>query len=101
MRYLLVATLVAAFAVMMSALAVADPNPSSPPAHRHYVISPNGTYREVGPDLCGHPNNGGIRRAFDQFHANVHVAGAPGLHNHSGAEVDAVFGCGNAPPDGQ
>ena len=100
MRYLLVATLVAAFAVMMSAIAVADPNPSSPPAHRHYVISPNGTYREVGPDLCGNPSSSGIRRAFDQFHANVHVANQ-GLHNHNGAEVDAVFGCGFAPPDGQ
>ncbi|MDX6554835.1 MAG: hypothetical protein QOD86_1030 [Miltoncostaeaceae bacterium] len=104
--FLMVATLVAALAVMMTAMAVADPNLPNIGAHRHYVISPNGTYREVGPDLCDHPGNAGIQNAFNQFHANVHrgIDGAsigpvaPGLHNGRGAEITAVGGCGSTPP---
>lgn len=45
-------------------------------AHRHFI---NGN--EVGPNLCDNPDNPGIQKAFQQFHANVH-RGAPGLHDH-------------------
>ena len=109
MRWMLIATLVAAFAVMMSAMAAADPNLPSVNAHRHYIAAPNGTFHEVGPDLCGNPNHAGIKKAFSQFHNNVHVASspgalgdaAPGLHDHRGAEITAVFPCTAPPPNSQ
>jgi hypothetical protein len=61
--------------------------------HRHYI---NGV--EVGPRYCDNLTNAGIKKAFIQFHANVHshlgVTGeigplAPGLHNGSGPEITA------------
>jgi hypothetical protein len=109
MRWLLIATLVAAFAVMMASMAAADPNLPSVNAHRHYVQSPNGTYQAVGPNLCDNLDTAGIKKAFSQFHNNVHVASspgaigdaAPGLHDHRGAELVATFPCSAGPPNGQ
>jgi hypothetical protein len=67
----------------------ADPNLPNVPPHRHWI---NGN--QVGPDLCDNLNNPGIRKAFNQFHNNLHVAGpasigpaAPGLHNGQGGEI--------------
>jgi hypothetical protein len=106
LRVLSVATLVAAVAVMMSAMATADPNLPSVGPHRHYIASPNGTFQEVGPDLCDNPTNPGITKAFSQFHNNIHVASspgaigdpAPGLHEHARAGIISR-GC-TAPPPG-
>jgi hypothetical protein len=67
----------------------ADPNLPNVPAHRHWI---NGV--QVGPDICDHPNDPGIQRAFNEFHNNLHVAtqyaigpAAPGLHDGRGAEI--------------
>jgi hypothetical protein len=70
----------------------ADPNLRNVPPHRHYVRTSSGLV-EVGPRVCDDPN---LQRAFDQFHNNIHVAtgssigpAAPGLHNFTGAELQA------------
>jgi hypothetical protein len=83
---------------------LADPNLPNVPAHRHYVVSPTGAMIEVGPRLCDDPTNSNLQRAFNQYHNNVHTAGAgaigpaaPGLHNGSGAEIVAR-GCSFVPP---
>jgi hypothetical protein len=67
----------------------ADPNLPNVPPHRHWI---NGV--QVGPDICDHPNDPGIQRAFNEFHNNLHIAtqyaigpAAPGLHNGLGAEI--------------
>ena len=67
----------------------ADPNLPNVPPHRHWI---NGI--QVGPDICDHPGDPGIQRAFNEFHNNLHIAtqyaigpAAPGLHNGLGAEI--------------
>jgi hypothetical protein len=97
---MLIAALVAAFAVMVTAMAGADPNPLPVGPHRHFVKNANGTLSQVGPDICAHPDDPGVQRAFLQFHANVHNAAfgnngpaAPGLHNGKGAELVVMGGC--------
>jgi hypothetical protein len=86
--------------VLMSAGSIfADPPPlPNPPFHRHYIVQPDGTQIQVGPDLCANPE---MQEAFNQFHYNVHVGsaqgpqgGAPGLDNGQGAEILGVPGCG-------
>jgi hypothetical protein len=74
----------------------ADPNLKNVPRHRHWVNTPTGELVEVGPRVCDNPD---LQRAFDQFHNNIHVASgssigpaAPGLHNFTGAELQAS-GC--------
>lgn len=77
----------------------ADPKPlDNPPLHRHYIVQPDGTRVEVGPNLCENPD---LQAAFNQFHYNVHVGslqgppgGAPGLGNGNGAEIVGAAGCG-------
>ena len=102
MRWLLIATLIAAFAAMTAAMATADPNPAFVPPHRHFVQNPDGSLSEVGPRVCDNPSPG-VMKAFLQFHANIHNASAgnngpaaPGLHNEKGAELKVFFmlGCG-------
>jgi hypothetical protein len=73
----------------------ADPNLTNVPAHRHFVNTPAGVV-EVGPRVCDDP---ALQRAFNQFHNNLHVVSgsaigpaAPGLHNFTGAELQAS-GC--------
>jgi hypothetical protein len=74
----------------------ADPNLTNVGRHRHWIKTPDGTLVEVGPRLCDDPN---LQRAFNQFHNNIHAVSpsgigpvAPGLHNHTGAEIQAS-GC--------
>ena len=85
---------VAAAAILMTADTTrADPNLGNIPQHRHFVRTPAGDLVEVGPRLCDNPE---LQRAFNQFHNNVHVVSAagigpaaPGLHNFTGAEIQA------------
>lgn len=101
------ALLGASTAIALSAfagVAIADPSdlfvPQVPP-HRHFVQTPNGDLIPVGPQICGRPE---LRKAFEQFHFNVHHSfipghgtvhtlgpqdGAPGLNNDLGAEITA------------
>ena len=78
-------------------IAIADPNLSDVPRHRHFVAMPNGAMDEVGPRFC---DNANLQNAFNQFHANIHshhlrdgssigAIGpvAPGLHNGAGPEL--------------
>ena len=104
MRWLLmVATLVAALALMMSAIAMADSNLPNIGAHRHFIKTPSGQLKPIGPDLCDNLDNAGIQMAFNQFHSNIHRAvdgsegptqAAPGLHNVKGGELVFMAGCG-------
>ncbi|QNN64274.1 hypothetical protein H9L12_07875 [Sphingomonas rhizophila] len=67
--------------------------------HQHYVLTPNGSRVEVGPNICDHPD---LQYAFNQFHYNVHHSasapgvdaetlgpqhGAPGLHDGQGGDM--------------
>lgn len=94
MRKMLIATLVAAAALGMTAIAGADPNLPNIPPHRHFVQTSQGLV-QVGPRVC---DDASLQRAFNQFHSNVHHAvpgspgpeeSAPGLHNSSGADLTA------------
>jgi len=91
----------------LARVGLADP-PSlltSPPNHRHFLVTENGLV-PVGPQVC---QDASLQQAFNQFHYNVHHSevpgigdiptlgpqdGAPGLHNGRGAEVIGVGGCG-------
>ncbi|MFL5796421.1 MAG: hypothetical protein ACJ77A_00620 [Actinomycetota bacterium] len=73
--------------------ALADPNLTNVPPHRHYILSPTGQFVQVGPRVCDDPS---LQAAFNQFHNNLHVVtssgigpAAPGLHNLKGAEIFA------------
>jgi hypothetical protein len=103
MRQFLMVALAAAAALLGTALpTLADRNPPTIPAHRHYVVTAQGKWSEVGPRLCDNPR---LQNAFNQFHLNVHTVpagyeqgpSAPGLHNGFGADLMAR-GCSFAPP---
>lgn len=79
-------------------VAIADPNLTDVPAHRHFLATPSGLV-QVGPNVC---DNASLQDAFNQFHYNVHHSfsspttpvptlgpqdGAPGLHNSKGADL--------------
>lgn len=99
MRYLLSVIVIAATALFVFAGAsLADPDLADVPKHRHFVQTPTGDLIAVGPQICENPN---LQAAFNQFHYNVHHTnapsrgpqdGAPGLHNHVGAEVTFLRG---------
>ena len=79
----------------------ADPNLPNVNPHRHWI---NGV--QVGPDLCDNLDNPGIRKAFNQFHNNLHVAtaasigpAAPGLHNGQGGEIAFTLCSVTTPPN--
>ena len=105
MRYLLALTVVASVVLFAFAgTGIADPPDilfDPVPAHRHFVLGPNGKMTPVGPQICEHPE---LQQAFNQFHHNVHHSfipnvgvihtlgpqdGAPGLHNTRGSEIVA------------
>lgn len=90
----------------LAGVAVADPSdlfvPQVPP-HRHFIQTPTGERVPVGPQICERPE---LRKAFEQFHFNIHHSfipgvgtihtlgpqdGAPGLHNGAGAEIAATL----------
>ena len=108
---LLAALAIALLAVLtLAGPALADPPGMliSPPDHRHFVRTLDGTLVPVGPQICGNPQ---LQRAFNEFHYNIHHSvlpgnpsrpvltlgpqdGAPGLHNLRGANLTAMPGCG-------
>lgn len=78
------------FALSVAATSFADPGLSKVPPHRHWINTGHG-FAQVGPRVCDDPS---LQGAFNQFHNNLHVAGAtsigpaaPGLHNFNGAEL--------------
>ena len=105
-KLVLLATLTVAFAglLVFTGTGLADPPGmlyDPVPPHRHFVMTPNGDLRAVGPQICENPS---LQQAFTQFHHNVHHSfipgvgvihtkgpqdGAPGLNNDKGAEITA------------
>ena len=105
-KLVLLATLTFAFAglLVFAGTGLADPPEmlyDPVPAHRHFVMAPNGDLKAVGPQICENPD---LQEAFNQFHHNVHHSlipgvgvihtlgpqnGAPGLINGKGAEITA------------
>ena len=60
------------------------------PAHRHFVVTPDGVRHAVGPQVCEHPD---LQAAFNQFHWNIHK-GAPFdamNHPHNPAAIGAAI----------
>ena len=99
----LVMGILGAALLIVPGMVVAGPTlPSDPPPpglHRHYIVLPDSTTREVGPDWCDNQDSPAITLAFYHFHYNVHF-GAPGLHNSLGTEVKGHGGCGPIPATG-
>ena len=81
----LTAGLLAAVLLAIPSFGSADPKPPIP-AHRHFIVKPDGTLVPVGPDLCDNATDPAIQQAFANFHWNVHK-GADGLANGQGAEI--------------
>jgi hypothetical protein len=94
--FVLVAGLLGATAIGVADLAMADPDLTlQAPPHRHFIRIGDKSV-EVGPRYCDNLDNPAIKKAFTEFHANLHtmngVTGeigpvAPGLHNLAGAEI--------------
>ena len=61
----------------LAGVAVADPSdlfvPQVPP-HRHFIQTPTGERVPVGPQICERPE---LRKAFEQFHFNIHHSFIP------------------------
>ncbi|HEY2541697.1 MAG TPA: hypothetical protein VGH92_01470 [Gaiellaceae bacterium] len=92
----------AAFLVLPGFILAGGPTiPTDPPMpglHRHFLVLPDGSTQEVGPDWCDNQDNPAIKLAFYNFHYNIHApGGAPGLHNGQGAEIRGNPGCGPIP----
>ncbi len=88
-RVLVVLAIIGMFS--WSGSAIADPNLTNVPPHRHYIQTATGQLVQVGPRVCDDPS---LQAAFNQFHNNLHVVtssgigpAAPGLHNLQGAEI--------------
>ncbi len=103
MRYVLSVVAVASVALLAFAgPGTADPNLVNAPPHKHFVITAQGKWIPVGPQVCPAGTNPQLQRAFNQFHFNIHHSfipgvgqidtlgpqhGAPGLHNQTGADM--------------
>ena len=114
MKYaVLVGAAASAIAVFAFAGAgVADPNVRDVPPHQHFIITAEGEFIPVGPQVCPAGSRPQLQQAFNQFHLNIHHSfipgvgaidslgpqdGAPGLHNQIGADM-AGFPCSFVPP---
>lgn len=100
-RVFVLGVLGAAVILMVPGVGASDPDLTNVPAHRHFILTPNGDFIPVGPDLCDNPS---LQNAFNQFHNNLHMAtassigpAAPGLHNGQGGEIVARS-CSFVPP---
>ena len=100
-RIFVLGMLGAAVILMVPGVGSSDPDLTNVAAHRHFIVTPNGDFIPVGPDLCDNP---GLQGAFNQFHNNLHIATAssigpvaPGLHNGQGGELVARS-CSFVPP---
>lgn len=99
-KYALFVFAIASIALFaFAAPSAADPNLADVPKHRHFIETATGALIPVGPQIC---ENADLQDAFNQFHYNVHHTnlpslgpqdGAPGLHDHVGAEVTFLRGC--------
>jgi hypothetical protein len=96
---------VVAGAMIVPAITLAGPtvpsDPPMPPLHRHYLVLPDGSTHEVGPDWCDNQSDPAMMLAFYNFHYNIHASGgAPGLHNGKPADIYGHPGCGPIPATG-
>ncbi len=105
MRYVLAVSTVAAVALFtFVGASLADPNLPTVVAHQHFVITADGDWISVGPQVCPAASSPQLQRAFNQFHFNIHHSelpgpsggpvetlgpqdGAPGLHNGIAADM--------------
>ena len=73
---------------VMPPAAQAGPSFSNVQAHRHFLVTPDGSRHAFGPQVCGRPE---LQDAFNRFHTNVHV-GEPRdamSHPHNPASIVA------------
>jgi hypothetical protein len=91
---------------------LADPSVPFIRPHQHFVVTENGTWIPIGPQVCPEGSSPQLQRAFNQFHVNIHHSenpptvpidtngpqdGAPGLHNGIGTDMQGRP-CGFVPP---
>ncbi len=92
----------------------ADPGVPDIPPHQHFVVTADGTWIPIGPQVCPAGSSPQLQKAFNQFHVNIHHSenlpgtpidpptngpqgGAPGLHNGIGSDMQGRP-CGFVPP---
>ncbi len=103
MRNVLSVVAVASVALLVfSGPGIADPILVNAPPHQHFVITAQGEWIPVGPQVCPAGTDLQLQQAFNQFHFNIHHSfipgvgqidtlgpqdGAPGLHDQTGADM--------------
>jgi hypothetical protein len=90
----------------------ADPSVPNIAPHQHFVVTAQGEWVAIGPQVCPAGSSPELQRAFNQFHVNIHHSenppgvpietngpqgGAPGLHNGLGSDMQGRP-CGFVPP---
>ena len=91
---------------------LADPNVPNIPPHQHFIVTAQGEWIAIGPQVCPAGSAPELQRAFNQFHVNIHHSeipgvgpietlgpqgGAPGLHNLIGSDMQGRP-CSFVPP---
>lgn len=111
----LVLSIVAAASFGLLALAgpgFADPSVPFIQPHQHFVVTAQGEWVSIGPQVCPAGTRPQLQKAFNQFHVNIHHSenppgtpietngpqgGAPGLHNGTGSDMQGRP-CNFVPP---
>ena len=90
----------------------ADPGVPDITPHKHFLVTADGRWIPIGPQVCPAGSSPQLQKAFNQFHVNIHHSefppgtpidtngpqgGAPGLHNGTGSEMQGRP-CSFVPP---
>jgi hypothetical protein len=111
--YLLSLVVVASFwLLVLAGPGSADPSVPDIAAHQHFLVTADGVWIPIGPQVCPAGSNPQLQQAFNQFHVNIHHSenppgtpietngpqdGAPGLHNGIAADMQGRP-CSFVPP---
>ena len=110
---LLSVVVVASFGLLaLAGPGFADSNVPFIQPHQHFLVTAQGEWTPIGPQVCPAGSRPELQRAFNQFHVNIHHSenppgtpidtngpqdGAPGLHNGIAADMQGRP-CGFVPP---
>jgi hypothetical protein len=104
---------VASFGILaLAGPGFADPSVPNIQPHQHFVVTAEGQWIPIGPQVCPAGSSPQLQQAFNEFHVNIHHSenppgtpietngpqdGAPGLHNGTGSDMQGRP-CGFVPP---